>query len=97
VPKPPAGERKKPPVTGAVQQHLRDGQADQLSIRDSWWAPRPATRHEEVISKDVESDEERVEAGGHEASKVDDARTPPVFDTSTAPPRPDPANSESII
>jgi hypothetical protein len=52
---------------------------------------------QKVICEDVKSDEERVEAGGHVASKVDDARTPPVFDTSIAAPRRDPINSESTI
>jgi hypothetical protein len=97
VPQPPPREREKTPVAGTVQQHLRDGQADHLSVADLSWSAGPPTGHEEVICEHVKSDEERVETGGHLASKVDDARTPSVFDTSMAPPRRDPVNSESII
>jgi hypothetical protein len=94
---PPASEREKPPVAWTVQQHLSDGQADQLSVGDPWRMTPTATRQQDVIGKDVESNEERVEAGGHRASKVDGARTPSAFDTSTSPPRRRPRNPESII
>jgi len=97
MPQPPAREREEPPITRAIEQHLRDRQTDQFGVCDLAWSARPTTGQEEVIGQDVKSDEERVEADGHEASKVDDARTPPVFDTSIAPPRRHPINSESII
>jgi hypothetical protein len=97
VSQPPARDLQEAPITRTVQQHLRDGQADKLSISDSWSAPRSTPGHKEVVGKDVKSDEERVETGVHEASKVDVASATPVFDTSIAAPGRSPANSESII
>jgi len=66
VSKPPARPGQELPITGAVQQHLRDGQADQLGVSDPARAARTAPVDEELVSQDVESDQERVEAGGHD-------------------------------
>jgi hypothetical protein len=90
---PVARDRQEPPVAGTIQQHLRNRQADQLGVGDPRRPAATTARQQEVISQDVESDEERVEAGGHGASKVNDARTPPVFDT---PPPAHPAATPSI-
>src|SRR5918998_2628276 len=96
VPQAVARDRQEPAVTGTIQQHLRNGQTDQLGIGNPGRPASATARQQEVIGQHVESDEERVEAGGHWASKVDGARTPSVFDTSTALSRGPARNTESI-
>jgi len=97
MPQAVAGDRQKPPVPRAVQQHLRDSQTDQLGVGDARRMSWATAGQQKVIGQDVKSDEERVEAGGHWTSKVDGAATPPAFDTSTSLSRTPHRNTESII
>src|SRR5215211_5507158 len=48
VSKPPARQGQELPITWAVQQHLRDGQADQLGVSDLARAARTAPVDEEL-------------------------------------------------
>lgn len=62
----------------AAQQHLGDGQADQLGVRQPRLAarmPTPWVGTQQVVDGDVQCDDEVVETGVHEASlEVDVAR-----------------------
>jgi hypothetical protein len=65
MPQPPAGQREELAVVWHPEQHLRDGERDQLAVAELRRASRSArTPTEEVIDLNVESDDEGVETGG---------------------------------
>ena len=99
MPEPTVREAQEPPLLRAVQQHLRDRQADELSLTDPGPSPGTAAFGQEIVSENVKSDEQGVEVGVHEASRVDVALATPNFDTLVMSPwiANTPSDSESII
>ena len=58
-----------------AQQHLSDGQADQLGIGHLWWSTRAAAAEptggdDPVGEFHLQCDEQGVQVGDHEASTV---------------------------
>jgi hypothetical protein len=79
---PVARDREKPSVVGDAQEHLRDGERDQLAVADlrrTSGAGARRQREEEVIDAHIKSDDEGVEVGVHAASVVDLAIATPTF------------------
>lgn len=101
----PARERKELAVVGAVEEHLGDGQRDDLGVRELGPAARPRALREEIVHPDVKCGDEGVEVGAHEASLVDVAIATPDFGALDPSPRHaealpskrEPGNSESTI
>jgi hypothetical protein len=99
MPKPPARECKELPVVGNPQEHLSDGQRDQLSVGDPGRMPRPPALGQEIVNPHVKCGDESVEVGVHEASLVDVAISNASFGALVMSPRansPRP-NTESTI
>jgi len=70
------------PLGVAAQKDLGHRQADQLSIRQSWWAAWSGAGAEQVVDGDVQCGDEGVEIGAHEASlEVDVALATPILGT----------------
>jgi hypothetical protein len=97
----PAGHRAQPAALAAIpQQHLGDGQADQLSVAQCWSPAWPTAGFQQLIDGDVPCDDEVVETGVHEASlEVDAAFATPTLGGLVLPvtpghPRP---NTASVI
>ena len=65
---------------GAIhQEHLRDGQRDELGIGDLWRTARPPPPGQEIVNTHIKCRDEGVEVGVHEASKVDVAISNATF------------------
>ena len=79
VPQAPTRERQELAVVGDSQEHLRDGQRDELSISDPWRTARPLPRGQQIVDTHVKCRDEGVEVGVHEASKVDVATSNASF------------------
>jgi len=62
---PPGGEPQKPPLVRAVEQHLRDRQADPLAVRDPDGTAEAPSGRQEIIDQHVKADQQSVEVGGH--------------------------------
>jgi hypothetical protein len=62
----------KPALGQAVQQHLRDGQADHLGVGERRAAARSAPDGQEIVDHHIKCGEQGVEAGEHEATSVVD-------------------------
>jgi hypothetical protein len=99
MPEPTASEAQEAPLLRAVQQHLCDRQADELRISDPRLSPWTFALGQEIVSQYVKSDEQGVEVGVHEASRVDVAIATPDFGTLVMSPciADPPGDSESII
>jgi hypothetical protein len=66
MPKPRSGEAQKAALSWAIEQHLRDRQADQLAIGDPRRPPQAApSGRQEIIDEHVKADQQSVEVGGH--------------------------------
>jgi hypothetical protein len=77
---PLAGKAQPAPLGGEPEQHLGDGQADQLGIGELGWPARAAPAAEQLVDGDVQCDDEGVEVGVHEASQeVDVAFATPTL------------------
>jgi hypothetical protein len=90
MPEPAAGTTQEYTVAGALQQHLRDHQRQQLVVADllrsaPLW--RPLGR-KQCAGSAVEHDQKGVEVGAHVGLLVDGALATPTFDTSTPGPYP---------
>jgi hypothetical protein len=81
VAQPLVGEPQPAPLGAEPEQDLGDGQTDQLSIGEFGSPSGPATRAEQLIDGDIQCDDEGVEVGVHEASKVDVADATPTLGT----------------
>jgi hypothetical protein len=87
----------------AAEQHLGDGQADQLAVGQPWLAARVAgagVRPQQLVDGDVQCDDEVVETGAHGASlEVDVATATPTLGglVSVVTTRSPHSDSESII
>jgi hypothetical protein len=69
-------DRAQPAPFGAVaQQHLSDGQTDQLSVRQLGWVAWSPAGLQQLINGDVQCGDEVVETGVHEASSEVDVAT----------------------
>jgi hypothetical protein len=79
VPQAPAREREELAVVRNRQKHLRDGQRDELGVGDLRWMPGPPPGRQEIVNTHVKCDDEGVEVGVHEASKVDVATSNASF------------------
>ena len=101
MPKPPAGEAQKPTLRRAMQEHLGDGERDELGVGDPWETACAGPRRQEIVHQHVKCREQAVKVGEHEAtSVVDVALATPTFDSRCISPRVEPiarANSESVI
>ena len=103
MPQPAIADPQPAVLVMAAQQHLGDGQADQLGVRQPRLAarmPTPWVGTQQVVDGDVQCDDEVVETGVHEASlEVDVARATPTLGglVSVVTPRHPRAHSESII
>jgi hypothetical protein len=96
---PLVGEAQPAALGGEAEQDLGDGQAGQLGVAELGRPPGPAAWAEQLVDGDVQCDDEGVEVGVHEASKVDVADATPTLGTlallvTLQHPRPD---SEAII
>ena len=77
---PAAGEPQPAPFGVDPQQHLGDGQTDQLGVAELWLAAGAESGAEQVIDGDVQCRDEGVEVGVHEASQeVDVALATPTL------------------
>jgi hypothetical protein len=100
VPEPGGSESEPAAFAVEPEQHLGDGQTDQLGIAELGWPARSQAWTEHVVDGDVQCDDEVVETGAHGASQeVDVARATPtlgglVSDVTTRRPHSD---SESTI
>lgn len=95
---PPTRERQELAVVRTVEEHLGDGERDELSVGELRRCPRPASLWQEIVQPDIKCRDEGVEVGAHEASKVDIAVATSDFGALTNPPRrATPNNSESTI
>jgi hypothetical protein len=99
VPKPPPRQGEELAVVGDRQEHLRDGQGDELGVGDARGMPRPAALGQEIIDAHVKCREQSVEVGEHETtSVVDVAIATPTFGALVMSPRATPRpNTESTI
>jgi hypothetical protein len=99
MPQSPPGEREELAVIGDGQKHLRDSQRDELGISDLWRMPGPPPRRQEIVNTHVKCDDEGVEVGVHEASKVDVAISNASFGALVMPPcaQTTRSNTESTI
>jgi hypothetical protein len=98
VAEPPASEGEEPAVVRAVEEHLGDGERDELGIGELRRGPRPTAPGQEIVQPDVKCGDEGVEVGAHEASLVDVAVATSGFGALTNLPRTTlPRNSESTI
>src|SRR5438552_6628539 len=92
------GEAQEASLRGAVEEHLGDGQANDLRVSDPRLAPRPRAPGQEIIGKDIKCGEQSVEVGRHTASLVGVALATPDFDARPQVHSPAIAvNSESLI
>ena len=97
VSQPATGEPQPAPLGVEPQQHLGDGQADQLGVAELWRPSRPPPGTQQVVDGDAQCDNEGVEVGVHEASlEVDVAFATPTLGALALPVTP-PPNSEAII
>ncbi len=95
---PQTGEGEEPPVVWAVEQHLGDGERDELGVAELGRGARTAALWQEIVQPDVKCGDEGVEVGAHEASLVDVAVATSGFGALTNLPRKATSrNSESII
>ncbi len=85
----------------AVEQDLRDRQADELSVCDLRIAPCTRPARQEIVSQHVKCGQEGVEVGGHAATSVVDVgdnnadlRHPSNAPSPRAQPQPE---TESVI
>jgi hypothetical protein len=66
-----------------AEQHLGDGQTDQLRVRQAWLAAGltgPGVGAQQLVDGDVQCDDEVVETGAHETSpEVDVASATPTL------------------
>ena len=99
VPQPPPGERQELPVVWNGQEHLRDGQRDELGVGDPRRTPRTCALGQEIVHAHVKCREQSVEVGEHETtSVVDVAIATPPFGALVMSPRAIPrSNTESTI
>jgi hypothetical protein len=72
VSEPPAREAQEPALGGAIQQHLRDRQTDQLGVGDRWAAPCTWPTRQDLVSQHVKCRQKVVEVGDHAATSVVD-------------------------
>jgi hypothetical protein len=80
VPQPATDGAQPAPFGVIAQQHLGDGQADELGVRQPRRPARSAAGLQQVINGDVECGDEVVETGVHGASlEVDVARATPTL------------------
>ena len=84
-------------LVGAVEEDLRDGQADDLRGADPRWPSRASSFGQEIISEHVKSGEKGVEVGRHVASLVSVALATPDFGAHRSDHPHPPLNSESTI
>src|SRR5215207_1016973 len=99
MPEPVARQREELPVIRQPQEHLRDGQRDELGVGDPRRAAGPLPAWQEIVNPHVKCRDEGVEVGEHEASLVDVAIATPPFGALVMTPRTTIAtnNSESTI
>jgi hypothetical protein len=100
VPESAAGEPQPAPFAVAAQQHLSDGQTDQLGVAQFGFATGTASGADQVVDGDVQCRDEGVEIGVHEASQeVDVATATPTLGALASPvtARLPQADSEPII
>ncbi len=94
----PASEGKELAVVGDRQEHLRDGQCNELGVSDLRRPARPSPHGQEIIDPHVKCGDEGVKVGEHEASLVDVALATPSFGALVmSPRRATRSNSESTI
>jgi hypothetical protein len=65
---PCAGKPEEAPLGRAVEEHLSDGERDDLRISDARLTARAGTLGQEIICEHIKCDEQGVEVGRHEAS-----------------------------
>ena len=65
-------EAQEAPLAGAIEQDLRDGQADQLGIGDLRATPCTRPARQELVRQHVKCRQKGVEVGGHAATSVVD-------------------------
>lgn len=65
MPEPLLGEPQEAPLVRAVEQHLRDRQADQLAIGDPRRPAKAPSGRQEIIDQHVKAGQQSVEVGGH--------------------------------
>ena len=97
---PLAGEPQPAAFAVEPEQHLGDGQTDQLGIAELGLATGAMPRAEPVVDGDVQCHDEGVEIGVHEASQeVDVAFATPTLGAlvSVVTPQHPQANSEATI
>ena len=58
-------EAQEAALVRAIEQHLRDRQADQLAVGDPRRAPEPPSGRQEIINQHVKARQQGVEVGGH--------------------------------
>jgi hypothetical protein len=97
VAQPLAGEAQPAPLGAEPEQHLGDGQTDQLGVAELGPPTRPTTGTQQLVDGDIECDDEGVEVGAHEASQeVDEAVATSTLGALVSVVIPQP-NSEAII
>jgi hypothetical protein len=80
---PAAGEPQPAPLAVEAEQHLGDGQTDQLGVTQLGLAARAVSGPEQVVDGDLQCRDEGVEVGVHEASQeVDVASATPTLGAS---------------
>ena len=80
VAQPVMGEPQPVALGAGAQQHLGNGQADQLSVAELWRAAWAEPWTNQLVDGDVQCGDEVVETGVHEASlEVDVARATPTL------------------
>jgi hypothetical protein len=100
VAQPVMGEPQPMALRTGAQQHLGDGQTDQLRVAELWRAARPEPGTNQLVDGDVQCGDEVVETGVHEASlEVDVARATPTLGdlASLVTAQHHQPNSESIV
>jgi hypothetical protein len=94
---PCAGKPEEAPLGRAVEEHLSDGEREDLRISDARLTARAGTLGQEIICEHIKCDEQGVEVGRHEASLVVVALATPDFDAQPEDHSSAAINSESII
>jgi hypothetical protein len=88
VAEPPARAPQEDTFARALQQHLRDHQAEQLVVVDEQGpaAADAGVRRKERAGGAIDCDKQGVKVGAHVGLRVDGVVTPPTFDPSFSGP-----------